>query len=202
MSDQNTQPPSPKEQFLSNSPIGQHLLRLRKSWGWFVVFGLLLTICGAFAAVYIIVGTVVAIFVLGSLLFATGVINIISALQVRGIKSLFWFWLLSGILLILTGLVSFAAPAEMAVTLTVLFAMVLSVAGVLRVVSGFQSRGMDGWGWLVASGVLAVLAAFLIAMTLDRSSLVLPGFFLACELLFEGLMMLMFGFSLRKALNR
>lgn len=196
-------PSSAEDQFLTQTPLGRRLVSLRKSWGWFVGFGVLITLCGFFAAVLPFAATLASVFLLGSLLFAGGVFLIIGAFQVRQMKGLFWTWLLSGILFLVACYFAFAQPIATAYVVTILITVSLAASGVLRLISGFQSRGvMDNSGWMIASGIIGILAAVLIAMSLPVAVVFLPGFLLACDMVFQGVTMLMIGFALKKGQSR
>lgn len=203
MSNNNDQRPvTAQEQFLKSSPIGQQLLNLRKSWGWFIGFGILITVCGLLAALFLFASTLASMFLLGTFMFVGGVFQMIAAFQARQIKPLFWGLMISGILFVLACFIAFARPIEAAIAITLLVALFLAASGILRAIAGFQAKGMDGRGWVIASGVIGILAGVLIAMNLPQMAVFLPGMFLACDLLFQGISMLMVGWTLKKGLSR
>jgi hypothetical protein len=71
----------------------------------------------------------------------------------------FFYWLLSGLLYGAAGVIAFIDPALAAVALTLVLAIALITSGILRIWMGIRRlRPAPGWGWVVASGVVSVLA--------------------------------------------
>lgn len=171
---------------------------IRKSWWWFVIFGALVTICGAFVAGNLLMGTLASMFLLGSLMFVGGIFQIVGAFQVRAVKSLFWTWLISGVLFLVACFFAFAWPFEAAAILTFLIAIALGASGVIRLIAGIQARGLNGWVWFIISGLLGIIAAVLIFTNIMAWALILPGVFLACDLLFQGIGMILFGINVKR----
>ncbi len=61
------------------------------------------------------------------------------------------------------------------------------------------SRVPDGgWGWLIAGGVISILAAIYLFTEFPEISLVLLGLFAGVSLISEGVAYIMFGFGLRR----
>lgn len=184
----------------SQSLTGNHVDNIRKSWVWFVAIGVLVTLCGAFVAGNLLMGTLASMFLLGSLMFVGGVFQIAAAFQVRAVKSLFLTWLISGILFLLACFFAFAWPFKTAAILTFLIAIALGASGIVRLIAGIQARGLNGWVWFVVSGLLGIIAAIFISANIMAWALILPGVFLACDLLFQGISMILFGINVKKNL--
>jgi uncharacterized membrane protein HdeD (DUF308 family) len=70
---------------------------------------------------------------------------------------------------------------------------------VLRIWVGFQQKGSSGWGWVVAAGVITLLAGVLIALRWPVNSLWVLGLFLAIDLIFQGWAFIALGMALKKA---
>jgi uncharacterized membrane protein HdeD (DUF308 family) len=81
--------------------------------------------------------------------------------------------------------------------LTLLLAFSLIFAGALRVSVGFGARPEKGWGWIVAAGVLTLLAGVVIAIGWPVNSVWVLGLFLAVDLMFQGWSYIAFGLALR-----
>jgi uncharacterized membrane protein HdeD (DUF308 family) len=60
------------------------------------------------------------------------------------------------------------------------------LAGVLRVWSGFRLRPGTGWGWLLASGTITILAGVVVVISWPANILWLLGLVLALDLTFQG----------------
>lgn len=186
------------DQFLQQTVLGEQLVNLRKSWGWFVGFGIALILIGIFAATYILISSLTAIFVFGTLMFVGGFFQLAAAFQFRAVKNVFWSAVFSGILFLICGFIAFAWPAATAVAITILVGITLVLAGILRIVAGIQAAGIEGCVWMILLGVLDLLIAVLLFSNVAGFALILPGVFLACDLLFQGVAMLMIGLALKK----
>lgn len=184
----------------SQSLSGSYVENIRKSWLWFVILGALVTLCGAFVVGNLLMGTLASMFLLGSLMFVGGIFQIAGALQVRAVKSLFWAWLIGGILFLVACFFAFAWPFQAAAVITFLIAIALGSSGIVRLIAGIQARGLNGWIWFVVSGLLGIIAAIFIFTNIMAWALILPGVFLACDLLFQGISMILFGINVKKNL--
>src|SRR6056297_3107535 len=72
------------------------------------------------------------------------------------------------------------------VTLTVLVALFFTVLGALRVGLAWHLRPAQGWGWIMASGVMSLLLAALIVLGLPGAALGILGLFLGIDLTMAG----------------
>jgi len=171
---------------------------LRSRWGWFVVLGILLLVLGLFAFSNILVATLASVVYVGVMMLVAAVAEILHAFSVRTWGG-FLFWLLSGILYGVAGLLVFYNPALAAGILTLVLAAALIVAGALRLGVGIRSRPIDGWGWVVASGTVTLLAGIVVALGWPVNTLWLLGMVLAIDLTFQGVMALVFGLALKSA---
>ena len=71
-------------------------------------------------------------------------------------------------------------------TLTIVIAALFIVEGVLEFIMGFRMRPHEGWGWVVFSGLVAVAAGLLIALSLPESAVWALGLLAGINLLFSG----------------
>jgi uncharacterized membrane protein HdeD (DUF308 family) len=84
------------------------------------------------------------------------------------------------------------------VVLTFVLAIALVAGGIFRIWVGFSARPQTGWGWIVAAGVITLLAGIVIAMRWPVNSLYILGLFLAIDLTFQGWSYIAFGMALRR----
>jgi len=101
---------------------------VRKHSTWFLVMGIALVIIGMIAIGSAVVMTIVSVMFLGWLLIIGGVFEVIHGFTRRPWSG-FFINLLAGALYAVAGIVMVANPALAAVTLTLLIAMMLIVAG-------------------------------------------------------------------------
>jgi uncharacterized membrane protein HdeD (DUF308 family) len=81
-------------------------------------------------------------------------------------------------------------PLAGLVTLTFLVAIFFTVIGALRVGLAWYLRPVQGWGWIMTSGVLSLLLAALIVIGLPEAALGLLGLFLGVDLTAAGVVSL------------
>lgn len=85
-----------------------------------------------------------------------------------------WVVLVRGVLLVTLGVMAFAWPGPTALAIAVLFGAFLLVDGVMEIAEGIaERRTSSSWGWLVAQGVLAVIAGLLALIWPGITALVL-----------------------------
>ncbi len=166
-------------------------------WGWFVGLGVVLLILGIIAFGNLVIATVASVFLVGWLMLVAGVVEIIHAFGVKT-WGRFFYLLLSGLLYAVAGFLAFDNPLLASAILTFLLAIALIASGVLRAWVGFGHRPERGWGWIVAAGVISVLAGLVIAMGWPVNSLWVLGLFLAIDLIFQGWSFIALGLALKR----
>jgi uncharacterized membrane protein HdeD (DUF308 family) len=180
----------------STGSLGGKLVEVRKKWGWFVAAGIAMIIFGMIALGNLFAATIAVIYVTGAMLIVAGVVEIIQAF---GAKS--WgkvaYWLLSGLLYAVAGILMFTNPLFAAGVFTLLLAVALFAVGVLRIIAGFDAKPAEGWGWMVAAGVFTVLFGVLIGVGWPINSIWLIGMILGIDLIFQGVAWISFGFALK-----
>jgi len=74
-------------------------------------------------------------------------------------KAMWWMVLLRGVLAVILGLIALFAPGIALLGLIVLFGVYAILDGVTAIGAGIRARAvLPHWGWLVAQGVVSVLA--------------------------------------------
>src|SRR5690606_10395419 len=127
----------------------EDLAALRAKWGWLLAYGILLLVLGLVAFLNIVVATAASILVVGAMMLFAGGAQIVHAFQVKR-WTRFFLWLLIGGLYIAAGILAFANPLLASTVLTLLFALSVIAAGILRVVAGLGLKPNEGWGWILA----------------------------------------------------
>jgi uncharacterized membrane protein HdeD (DUF308 family) len=169
---------------------------LRSQWGWSVALGIALLVLGLLAFANLVMATVVSVLYVGVLMLIGAVAQIIHAFRVKRWGG-FFFWLLSGLLYGAAGILAFYNPVLAAAALTLLLAAALIASGILRIVSSFRLRPETGWGWLLASGVITLIAGIVVAIGWPVHTLWLLGLVLAIDLTFQGVAAIAFGLALK-----
>jgi len=70
--------------------------------------------------------------------------------------------------------------------LTIVIAALFIAEGIMEFIMGLRMRPHDGWGWVVFSGLVAVAAGLLIALSLPASAVWALGLLAGINLLFSG----------------
>lgn len=170
---------------------------VRANWGWFLALGVVLMIGGALAILLPVASTLATSLFLGVILFASGIMQIIHAFGVKTWGGFFWD-LAIGVVQLVGGALIYLNPFAGAVTLTVLIAAVFAAQGITQLLLAFKVRPHDGWGWLLASGLLAIAVAVMLMMRFPAASLTAPGVLAGISILFSGVSYVMIALAARR----
>lgn len=163
-----------------------------------LVMAILLFICGVCCLIYPFFAAMYLSYLTGMLFMMCGFYTLYSLLVFRkqNWKSIFAAvlfavaWLLLGFLFIVN-------PIAGMNSLAILFCCLFIVGGVSRILSGFSTIGMPGYGWNIFIGILDLLIAGLwIGMNPEQSYLFTTAF-IGVEMIFSAISFL----SLRKVLK-
>lgn len=167
-------------------------------WGLFVALGGSLVFVGLIAFSHLFISTAASVYYVGAMMLLGGIMQIVHAFGLQT-WSRFLFWLLSGLLYAVAGLIAFVNPLAASAIMTLMLAMTLIVSGALRVLTGFEAKPANVWGWIVAAGIVTILAGILVVLGWPGSSLWVLGLLLAMDLTLQGLACIAFGLTLREA---
>ncbi|TCB51855.1 HdeD family acid-resistance protein [Acinetobacter sp. ANC 4779] len=167
--------------------VGNDLVRhqLHENRKWYLGLGILLILFGIVLLASLPFATLSVVFLFGVLMMIGGILHFIAAFKIfdGGYR---WWWALFGLLYLTAGYYAFSTPVKTAIFLTNLLAIVLIVAGVIRVFSAMIFKAYRGWGWTLFSGILTLVTGIIILMSPDAPFWVL-GLFLAVDILFQGI---------------
>ena len=117
--------------------------------------------------------------------------------MVRGWRG-FLLELLSAVLYLGVGILLLVNPLEGALALTIVLAAFLVVEGIFKIIMAMRVRDHDGWGWLLASGILSVTLGVLIWAQWPASGLWVIGLLVGIQLLFTGWSLVMLALAARR----
>jgi uncharacterized membrane protein HdeD (DUF308 family) len=138
---------------------------LGRNWGWIVLRGVVAVLFGVFALARPGITLAALVFTWGAYAIADGVFALAAGLQVRSQGRPLWAWLLTGILGIGAGVLTFRAPALTALALLMLIASWAVVVGILQIVAAVRLRKVIEGEWAVGlSGALSVLFGVVVAI--------------------------------------
>ena len=158
---------------------------LRRSWGWLLGLGIVFVIMGCIGLGMLVALTLASMFVLGALFLIAGFIQIIDVFKSNQWKGAIWHALIAILYLIGGGVVIYD-PVLASTVITALFAWVLIIIGVIRLIMASVLRAATGWGWLVFAGIMAIVLGVLILTQWPFSGLWVIGMFISIELLVSG----------------
>jgi len=95
------------------------------------------------------------------------------------------------------GFFAITNPTLGAAALTLLLAISLMVSGVLRLWWGFTMGAVRGRGWIVASGIVSLIAGIVFYAAWPENTPFLLGIVLAVDLVLQGFLLIAFGLGLR-----
>ena len=156
----------------------------RAGWGWLMAYGVLSLLLGLAAFLWPFSATFAATVVIGAFFLIAGIASIAAGLM-AGAREGRFYAILFGIVSLFIGAIMVFDPASGALSLTLVVAIWLAVRGVMEFLWGV--RFPRHRGWMIALGVVNVILALLILMTISWSALTLPGYILGVSFLLAGL---------------
>lgn len=175
--------------------FSEGLPRAGAGWGWLMAYGIVSLLLGLAAFVDPFSATFAASLVVGAFFLVAGIASVAAGLF-GGPRQARFYAILFGIVSLFIGLILMFDPVSGAISLTLLVAIWLAVRGVMEFLWGV--RYPHHRGWMIALGVLNVVLALLILVTLSWSALTLPGYILGFSFLFAGLVEVMRAVNHRK----
>lgn len=173
-------------------------LPLTESWRVLTIVGALISVFGLIAIFSPFVTGVTLSAILGVLLVAGGIGHGIHVFSARGWKGFIWQALLATTYVI-GGVTLIVNPVVGILTLTLLLAVFFFVEGIIGVVMGLRLRPASGWGWMLASGVIGIIAGALVWTGWPITALWVVGLIFGIKLLSTGVALVMVAMGSRKA---
>jgi len=158
-----------------------------KIWGWVVL------IAGMFALLSPLVAGAFVTIIVGAAMLVAGVTRIVDAFQGGG----FWTGLFGAIYCI-AGFMIVVDPLPGLLALTVLLTIYFMAVGISEIIAAFQMRPTKGWGFVLFSGVISALLAFMIWNQWPLSGTWAVGTLVGIQLMFSGITMITVSSAVRK----
>ncbi len=171
--------------------------RLGSSWWLWLLAGILAFAGGVWTFFNPLPGSLAVTLVTGAAFLVLGVVELVAAIQIRGTRGFLWK-LIFAILTIIAGWLLLANPLAGMVALTLVVGAAFGAMGVAKTVLGLQMRPRQGWGWMLASGLISLLLAIIIFADFPRSAATILGILLAVELVQTGIALMFAGLALRR----
>ena len=157
-------------------------------WGWIMAYGVVSVLLGVAAFVWPWIATVAATVAIGVAFIISGLFSVAAGSLGKGSESR-GYSMLFGALSVIVGTIMTFYPVAGAISLTLMVAIWLGARGVFELVWGIRARRRRGV--LIALGIVNLLLALFIVMTVPFSALTLPGYLLGISFVFGGVAFIM-----------
>jgi len=180
----------------SPNPI-EELRELHKSWGWFLILGIVLLIAGCVAMSSSFLATIATVTWIGAILVVGGGVHLLSALRARRGRA-FFLHILAGVLYVILGILMIQHPIGAAAAFTLMLSAAFMAAGLVRIVFAVAER-FPGWVWVLLNGVITLALGVMIWREFPESSLWVIGLFVGIDLFLSGWSWIMLALAARTA---
>ena len=170
----------------------------KKNAGWLMFLGTVEIVAGVLSIMGPLVAGLTVAVVVGWMLVVGGVTRVVGAFKADsfGGGTLTFLW---GLLYAVAGFYFVTQPGIGLASLTLVVAMALFLAGILRIVTAFKLNPVKGWGWMLVSGILDLVFAMMIGWQFPASGLWVIGTLVGVSLLFGGFTTITLAGTARKA---
>ncbi|MEV0096707.1 HdeD family acid-resistance protein [Streptomyces sp. NPDC050738] len=170
--------------------------KLKRSFSWLALLGVILVIAGLLGLVYTSVATITSMLLFGWLLLIGGIVGLLQSIQSRD-SNYFWLGVIVAALNLAAGIVVIRRPEGTAEAITMFAALLFLTGGAFRLVGSVVVRGPQ-FGWTLLQGAFGILLGVLVLANWPHSSLYVLGCFFSLALLFDGLGLLAIGVGGRR----
>ncbi len=174
---------------------------LRQNVDWFLALGIGLIILGVFSLAVPFVATLAVTTMVGLLFIIGGVMFAIHAFRSRGSWGRSALEILLCLVYLGAGYIILTRPLTGALTLTLFMIGFFLAQGVLRIIHAVRFRGLPNWGWMLFSGILSIILAFLIWGGLPLTAFWAIGVIVGIDFIFSGVSIVMISRSIREAVR-
>ena len=166
-------------------------------WKLFLAEGIVMMILGLLAIAVPEVATLAITIFIGWLFFVGGIFRTISVLQHRAMPGFAWS-LLTAVLAIVLGLILILRPISGVLTLTIALAAFFVIEGISAILLALEHRRhLPSWGWVLFSGLVDLLLAYLIWDGWPSSAGWAIGLLVGINMVFVGLSLIMTALAAR-----
>jgi uncharacterized membrane protein HdeD (DUF308 family) len=174
------------------------MVSLSKFKHLFLAEGIIFLILGILAVAAPFIFTIAFELMIGWLFVIGGIVLGYRAFTAKATPG-FAFALVSSILYVIVGLLLLFYPLKGVLTLTFLLALFYFLEGVAQIVYATFIKEVANWGWLLVSGVLAILISFIIWSGWPSTAFWVLGLLVGINLIFYGVSRIFLATSLSKS---
>jgi uncharacterized membrane protein HdeD (DUF308 family) len=162
---------------------------------WVSILGAVLVLVGVLALSFPAMATVDSAVVFGILLITGGLLQLAGAVCAKGWGGILTT-VLGGLLCLFMGVLFIDRPRMAATELTLVLAIFMVAAGLVRLVGALILR-FSGWGWALLNGAITFVLGVLIWRHWPGDGLWVIGILVGIELIFSGWSLVMLGLAVR-----
>jgi len=144
---------------------------VREHWQAFLIEGILLVVLGLAAMIVPPLASLAVTIFLGWMFLISGIAGLVLTFWARQMPG-FWWSLISAALAVAAGIILLAQPVQGTLTLTIVVGAYFLAEGVATIMYALEHRRelSERWSWLLVSGLMDILIAFLIIAGLPGSA--------------------------------
>jgi uncharacterized membrane protein HdeD (DUF308 family) len=173
---------------------------IKKRATWSVIMGVLTAVLGLFLIAYPLAAATITTILLGWVLIFVGIAQFVFALHSQSVGN-FFLKVLLGVISGIVGIVLAFFPFQGVAALTVFLGSLLLVYGAVAIVTAFQLRPAEGWGWFLFDGIATLLVGILILAHWPSSSVWAIGTLIGVAVLMGGISRIMIAAKIRSGVS-
>jgi len=181
-----------------SSAINTELQALKPKWGWLLLVSILFIITGIYAISYAVYASIATVFLFGILLLCLGVFHLINSFISIGTRA-FALSLLFSLIYIFAGIWMIAEPMSATITITFIMVIFFIISGIIRIITAIADRGQPNWGFVLFSGIIALILGIVIWAEWPVSGLWVIGLFVGIEFILAGWTLLTLALAARSS---
>jgi len=158
---------------------------LQMHWRLFLAEGVFFIFLGLCAMLVPQFFTVAIVVFLGWILLFGGIVHVSRAFVFDNMPGFGW-WMFMGILQVIVGYLFITKPVAGALTLTMLMTVFFALEGIAKMSLALMMRPLANWGFILFSGITALVFALIIWISWSESAHWLLGLFLGINMIFLG----------------
>lgn len=166
--------------------------------GLYLFRGIVLVLLGVLALLMPGITFATLVFLFGTYMLVDGIFYIIRAIESRKTTSGWGWYLVMGIISVITGIIAFIDPFAAGTALVFLFGFWIMLAGITAITTAINLRkSIRGEGWYIAAGVITVIFSLLIVFNPLAGAITLALFF-GFNALANGILLIVLGIRLKQ----
>ena len=175
----------------------QLALTINAHWKLFLAQGIVMMVLGFLAVAVPNIATLAVEIFIGWLFFIAGIFRAVSVWRSRQMPGFAWS-LLTAVLAIVLGLILILRPLAGVLTLTMVLVVFFVIEGIASIIGAIEHRQhLRSWGWVLFSGIVDLLLAYLIWAGWPSSAAWAIGLLVGINMLFLGLSLVMTALAAR-----